>query len=174
MDRKRGKEKKKSVLFACLGEEQMGPRILEIPEIGANSACRHINLANVMGGNGWGRKNWEKGCSSIIDTCFNGGGLCSFSCVCRYVEYLGVFCHKTTLYKKGAKPLKLVFGNAHGRVSVQGAVLPIWITDSFRPERVRLLVGKTELLLGLDIVKKLDISVVFGSAHSGLGGENWE
>ena len=42
------------------------------------------------GANDWGRKNWEMGCSSIIDTGFNGGGLCSFSCLNRYVEYFGI------------------------------------------------------------------------------------
>ena len=48
-------------MFACLGEEEVVPGNVEIPGSGANSACIHINLANVLGGgNGWGRKNWEK------------------------------------------------------------------------------------------------------------------
>ena len=71
------KRKEKSVMFACL-EEEMGPRSEEIPESGANTAYRYINLENVLGGNGWGRKNWGKECSSIIDTGFNGGGLRRF------------------------------------------------------------------------------------------------
>ena len=54
-------------------------------------------------------------------------------------------------------------------MSLQSTVLPIWITDSFRPTRVRLVEGKTELLLRLDIVKKLDITVVFGSDHFRVG-----
>ena len=69
-----------------MAEEAAGPGNVEIPESGSNSARRHINMANVLGGNEWGRKNWEKECSSIIDTGFNGGGLCSFSCLNRYVE----------------------------------------------------------------------------------------
>ena len=48
-------------------------------------------------------------------------------------------------------------------------VLPIWATDSFKPARVRLVGGKTELLLGLDIIRKLDITVVFGSDHFSVG-----
>ena len=59
-------------------------------------------------------------------------------------------------------PLKFVFGNAQGRVSAKSAVLPIWITYSFRPVRVRRIDGMTELLLCLDIIRKLDITVVFG------------
>ena len=74
------------------------------------------------------------------------------------------FAQKTKLYKM-AKISKVCFGNSNGRVSLQSTVLPIWITDSFRPARLRSVGGKTELLLGLDIVKK-KISVVFGSDHS--------
>ena len=65
--------------------------------------------------------------------------------------------------------LNLFFANSHGGVSVKGAALPIWITDSFRPARVRLIPGMTELRLGLDIVRELDISVVFGGDHFRVG-----
>ena len=63
----------------------------------------------------------------------------------------------------------MFFGNPHGRVSVKSTVLPIWTTDSFRPARVRLIDGMAELLLGLDIVMKLDITVVFGIDHFRVG-----
>ena len=162
----KGKGKKKSVMRARL-EEEMGPRSEEIPEIGANTSYRHINLANVIGGNGWGSKNWEKECSSIIDTGFN-GGLRSFSWLNRYGEYLGSF-YPTSICLKIMKTNKFVFGNPHGRVSVKSTVLPIWSTDSFRPARLRLIDGMTELLLRLDIVRKLDITVVFGSDHFRVG-----
>ena len=69
-------------MFSCI--EETDPRNEEIPENGASIAYRHINLANVLRGNDWGSKNWEKERSSIIDTCFNGGGLCSFSRLNRY------------------------------------------------------------------------------------------
>ena len=59
-------------MFACLDGEEMGPRSEEIPESGANTSYRHINLANVLGGNDWETKNLEKECSSIIETGFNG------------------------------------------------------------------------------------------------------
>ena len=62
-----------------------------------------------------------------------------------------------------------VFGNAHGRVSAKRTILPIWITDAFRPVRVRLIEGVGWLLLCLDIVKKLDITVVFGCDHFRVG-----
>ena len=95
-------------------------------------------------------------------------GLCSFSWLNRYFEYLGSF-HPEENYLKGCKPVKFVFGNSHGRASLQIAVLPIWTMDSFRPAWVRSIEGKTELLLGLDIVKELDITVVFGSDHFMVG-----
>merc|ERR1712112_14123 len=67
------------------------------------------------------------------------------------------------------KPLKFVFGNAHGRVPVKSTVLPIWITDSFRPVRARLIDGVAEFLICLEIIRKLDITVVFGSNQFGAG-----
>ena len=54
-------------------------------------------------------------------------------------------------------------------MSIAGAVLPIWTTYSFKPAGVRLIEGKTELLLGLDIVSELDITVVFGSDRFRVG-----
>ena len=52
-------------------------------------------------------------------------------------------------------------------------VLPIWITDSFKPVRVRSIEGETELLTSLDIIRELDISVVvFGTDHFRVG--QWE
>ena len=86
-------------MFACLDEEEMDPRSQEIPESGANTAYRRINLANVLGGNDWGRKNWEKECSSITDTGFNGGGLCIFSWLNRHGAYLGSCYPKSKLFK---------------------------------------------------------------------------
>ena len=80
LKRNRGRAQGKggeSVLFACL-EEEAGPGNTEIPENEVIFARIHINLANVLGCNDWERKNWEEEeCSNIIDTGFNGCGLCS-------------------------------------------------------------------------------------------------
>ena len=54
-------------------------------------------------------------------------------------------------------------------MSITSTVLPIWATDSFKPVRVRLIGGKTELHSGLDIVRELDITVGFGSDHFRVG-----
>ena len=48
-------------------------------------------------------------------------------------------------------------------------VLPIWATESFKQAGVSLVGGKTELLYGLDIIRKLDITVDFGSDHFRVG-----
>ena len=59
--------------------------------------------------------------------------------------------------------MRFVFGNQQGRASVTSTVLPIRMEDSFKPVRARLIEGKTELLLGMDIISKIDIRVEFGS-----------
>ena len=41
--------REKSVMFACLEEEETDPSTEEIPENGSNVAYRHINLANFLG-----------------------------------------------------------------------------------------------------------------------------
>ena len=167
--RKRGrgkrKRKGKSDLAACLEEEEMDPRNTEVSANEVKFACRHINLANVLGGNGWERKNCATECSSIFDTGFNGGCLCSFSWLSRYVEYLKIFFPKRNCLKRTNRRWNLFFGNQQARVSAMSTVLPIWVTDSFKPVRARTIEGATELLLGLDIIGKLDITVEFGSDH---------
>ena len=63
----------------------------------------------------------------------------------------------------------LFLRGARRRVSVKGAALPIWITDSFRPARARLIDGMAELFLGLDNIRKLDITAVFGRNQFRVG-----
>jgi len=98
--KRKGERGEKSVMFACLEEEETDPTKEEIPENEAHVAHRHINLANVLGRNDWGRKNWAQERSSIIDTGFNGGGLCGFSWLNIYGEYLRSFYPKAELFKK--------------------------------------------------------------------------
>ena len=56
----------------------MDPESEELPANEVNFASRFINLANAPGAGDWESKNWAQECSSIIDTEFGGGGLCSF------------------------------------------------------------------------------------------------
>ena len=64
------------------------------------------------------------------------------------------------------------FRNHQGRASDDSTAVPIWANGSFKPVRIMLLSGKTELLLRMDIVKKLDIAVCFAGDrfHVGQGG----
>ena len=48
-------------------------------------------------------------------------------------------------------------------------VIPICVLDTFKPVSARLIEGETELLLGLDIIRELDITVEFGSDHFRIG-----
>ena len=65
--------------------------------------------------------------------------------------------------------MEFVFWNQQGQASVVSTVIPIWVLDTFKPVRVRLIEGETELLLGLDIVRKLETAVAFGSDHFMVG-----
>ena len=117
----------------------MDPESEEIPAVEVNFASRFINLANVLGTGDWARKNWAEECSSNIDTGFNGSGLCSFSWLIKYDEYLGIFYPRTKLFKTKEGELGFAFWNQQGRVSVTSTVMPIWVSDSFKPVRARLI-----------------------------------
>ena len=65
-------------------------------------------------------------------------------------------------------------GNHHGRTSGASTALPIWVNGAFRPVRVRGIRGKTELLSGMHIVKKLGVVVCFGSDRFNVGQGEWE
>ena len=94
----------------------------------------------------------------------------------RYVEYVNAFTQNAKLFKKHEQATGIVFGDQHGRVSVMITVLPICAKDSFKPVRAILDEGETDLLLGLDIVRRLGITVGFGSGHprDGMGSATWK
>ena len=70
--------------------------------------------------------------------------------------------------------LKYVFGNHQGRDSEAITAIPIWANGIFRPLRVRLIRGKTELLSGMRIVKKLGVQVASESDQFKVGQGEWE
>ena len=138
------------------------PVIEEIPENEVNVATRQTNLANALGVGDWARKIRAKERSSIIDTGLNGGGgLRSSPLLRRYVEYLRSFYAKDNLVRTREKELRFALANHQGRTSCASTVLPIWANGTFRPVRVRLIRGKSELLSGMHIVKKPGVAVCF-------------
>ena len=82
------------------GSRRKGPENEETPTKEVNFSYRFINLSNVMGAGDWERKNRSEESSSIIDIGFNGWGLCIFSCLSKYVEYLVSFYPHGKLFKK--------------------------------------------------------------------------
>ena len=54
-----------------------------------------------------------------------------------------------------------------------GGVIPIWIVGASKPVRFRFIRGTSELLLGIDIVKKLDPPVNFGIDQCKVGRSEW-
>ena len=135
----------------------MDPENEEIPANEVNTASRFVNLPNILGAGDWGRKQWANERPSIIDAGFNGCGLRSFSWLRKYSAYLKSFGPKAKLFKTKGKELRFAPWNQQGRLSVTSTGLPISVTDSFNPVRFILIEGKTELLPGLDIIRKLDI-----------------
>ena len=87
----------------------------------------------------------------------------------KNVEYLGRFYQKAKLFKKKEEESRFALGNQQGRAPVTSAVLPIWVSDSFKPVRARLIEGKTELLSRIDIVRELDIRARCGIKQFAVG-----
>ena len=54
-----------------------------------------------------------------------------------------------------------------------GASIPIWADGTSAPALVRLILGKTELLSAMCIIKKLDLTVNFGIAQFKVGQSEW-
>ena len=54
-----------------------------------------------------------------------------------------------------------------------GTAIPIWAQGNSKPARVILIRGKSELLSGMDIVRKLDIAVRFGVDQFKVGQSEW-
>ena len=72
------------------------------------------------------------------------------------------------------KESRFAFVNQQGRVSDASTVLPICANDSFKPVRIRLIGGETEVLLRMNMVKKLDIAVCFGIDRFKVGQGEWK
>ena len=65
-------------------------------------------------------------------------------------------------------------GNHQGRDSDSSTVMPIWVGGYFRLVRIRLINGDAELLLGIDIIRKLRLAVDFGRGRFQVGQGEWE
>ena len=149
------------------------PVIEEIPGNEVNVATRKINLANALGVGDWERTSWAGDCSIVIDTGFNGCGLRIYHLLRKYVEYLMGFHPRAKPVKTRDAELRFAFGDHQGRMSEASTSLPIWVNGDFRPVRVMLIRGKTELLPGMHLVKKLGALVCFGSDRFKVGKGGW-
>ena len=90
----------------------------------------------------------------------------------KYLERIKGFFPNATISRTKNKLLRFAFWNHEARDSTMGDSIPIWADGMFQPARVRLIRGKTELLLGMGIIKKLDLTVNFGGTNSSLGRED--
>ena len=62
-----------------------------------------------------------------------------------------------------------VFGTHQGLDPDSSTVMPIWVAGDFRPVKIRLINGKTKLLLAMDIIRKLRLTVDFGCERFQVG-----
>ena len=141
--------------FACLESEENDPESVEIPDGELNMATRWVNIPNALGAVERGDRPEE--CSSIIATGVNGGGPLSCALFRMYAEYIGSF----TPMQIRLKPKKKNWGMCLGHISIRNGPC--------KPVRIRAISGETKLLSGMDTVKKLDITVCFGSDRFKVG-----
>ena len=87
----------------------------------------------------------------------------------KYLDHLKSFYTKATVGETHAKLLRFAFGGRQWLDSTMGAAIPIWANVTFRPARVRLIRGKTELLSGMGIICKHGITVRFGRDQFNVG-----
>ena len=82
--------------------------------------------------------------------------------ITKYLEYIKSFYPTATISKTNGELLRFAFWGNVCRDSLMGAEIPIWEVGGFKPAPVSWIRGKAELLSGMAIVKKLDLTVNFG------------
>ena len=128
----------------------------------ANAATRKINLANSLGSGEWEREIGPKNVLALLTPDSTDGGLRIFSRLRKYLDYLRSFYPNSNLAKTNEKVLRFAFGAPQGRDSEMGTVIPVCGYGIFKHARVSLIHGKPDLLLGTNIIRKLDITVSDG------------
>ena len=111
--------------------------------------------------------------SCVIDNGFNGCYLSSFNWLRKYVGYS----RDTNQRKIDAtirKSIRFVFKNLESMGSTNATHIPILDATEFKQVRVRLFTDDTELLLGLDLVSKLDLYVNFIRRDFQAGHREWK
>ena len=68
---------------------------------------------------------------------------------------------------------RFAFGGHEGGDSIMGDSVAIWAGGIFKPARVRLIRGKTELFQVVGIIKKPDSPVNFGGNKFKIGQSEW-
>ena len=111
---KKGKSQSANLTCTEMGEyDEEGNEEQEV-----NLTTRRVNLSGILGSGHWEKKDWPKECSAIVDTGFNGGGLCCHAWMQKYVAYLRNFlpqnqpseiqrrCFKIYIWKPPRKKLR--------------------------------------------------------------------
>ena len=95
--------------------------------------------------------------------------MCSYNWACEYLEYIEGIPHPSKLKKAIGRNSEFDFGNQESRESARAIVSPIFVGDKFRPSKVRLVGGDSELHPALGIKYKLRSAVVFGERYFRFG-----
>ena len=91
----------------------------------------------------------------------------------KYLEYPKRFGPHASVVTTKAEMLRLVIGRREGRGSEMGAPIPLWADGKSKQAIGRLIRGKSELLSGMGITKKLDLAANFGRNQSKVGQSEW-
>ena len=106
-------------------------------------------------------RDWDTHRSSIIEDGFNGGRLRSYSWISRYLEYMETFWPAAMISRTEETPMEFTPLRHEERDSNDGASAHISVKGEFKQIRVRLIHGKTELLIRNCIFEEMDLAVNF-------------
>ena len=138
-----------------------------------NVSARNVDLSDISGEGAWRNKSRPGEYSSLIDTGVDGGELCRFEWLRKYVGYIRSFSPMGNLSGTNGMCRDLRFRDHQWRDSAMGASVPIWAKWDFKPVSVRLIQGRTELLSGMDTIRKIDIAVLLGGGPFKVGQSEW-
>ena len=122
----------------------------------------------------WGDGNlatngWDTHRSGIWETCTHVGGLLRYAWLSKYVDYLATFYTRAELLKLRRNRRVSPLGNNECRIPDSRITSSIWGRYESQPARVRLISRVTELPLGMEIIRRLNITTNFRKSLSQIG-----
>ena len=99
-------------------------------------------------------------------------GLRNYNWIMKYLAYMRNFHPSASISQDRGKPMGFTPASHQARDSDRGATIPIFVRDEFKHVRARLAHRKTELLLRMDTIRKLDFLLNLKSDNAKSGRSN--